>query len=233
VLIAAANENVLLAVKFEVKGNLRFISHAEMMRVFQRACVRAGVEVKYSRGFNPHPKMSLPLPRPVGVESDDELLCIHLDFKPDGFDDSFLQKISDELSQQLPDGCRIISIDIYPKKTSFQPCRATYILTVREEYPGDELKDRIEHILAEKNLNMQRSNSSAGAQNRVRETKIKNIDVRNFLKSIKLDSGSIIVECNISPGGSIRIEEVMELLELDNNELKAPIMRTNVQWQTN
>ena len=65
-----------MLVKFRIWGNLRFLSHAETMSVFQRACVRAGIPVRHSEGFNPRPRMSLPLPRSVGVESDDELLVL-------------------------------------------------------------------------------------------------------------------------------------------------------------
>ena len=57
---------------------MRFLSHAETIRVFQRACVRAGVQIAYSQGFNPHQKMSLVPPRSVGVESNDDLLCLWL-----------------------------------------------------------------------------------------------------------------------------------------------------------
>ncbi len=221
---------MLLAIKFKVKGNLRFISHAEMMRVFQRACVRAGIPLRYSRGFNPHPKMSLPLPRPVGVESDDELLCVHVDCDQGRIQtNDYLQQIM----AQLPEGCRVLSVEVYPKKTSFRPACATYILTVRNEYPKDKLKDVIERVLARENLNVKRKTGFGGQKRRIKGTELKNIDVRGFLKSIKLANNSIIVECNISPDGSIRIDEIMELLELDNNELEAPIMRTDVQWQIN
>ena len=40
--------------------------------------IRAGIEVRYSEGFNPRIKMSLPFPRSVGIEADDELLCVSL-----------------------------------------------------------------------------------------------------------------------------------------------------------
>lgn len=227
-LIAASDENMLLAIKFKVKGSLRLISHAEMMRVFQRACVRAVIKMKYSRGFNPRPKMSLPLPRPVGVESDDELLCIHVDCDQNEIQtNNYFQRIM----KQLPEGCEVLSVDVYPKKTSFQPFLARYILTVRDEYPKDKLKEAIERVLASDTLNIQRKTGSREPGSRTRGTGIKNIDVRGFLKSIKLNGSSIIVDCNISPEGSIRVEEIMELLELDMDELKAPIMRTNVQWR--
>ena len=75
-------ENVLLAIRFKVEGTLRFLSHAETVRLLERACVRAGLRLRYSEGFNPHPKLSLPLPRPVGVESDEELLCLWVEQEP-------------------------------------------------------------------------------------------------------------------------------------------------------
>ncbi|MBW7991664.1 MAG: DUF2344 domain-containing protein, partial [Planctomycetes bacterium] len=65
--IAVSNETIMLVIKFRIGGPLRFISHAQTLSVFQRACVRAGIEIRYSQGFNPRPRLSLPLPRPVGV----------------------------------------------------------------------------------------------------------------------------------------------------------------------
>ena len=68
---------------------------------------------------------------------------------------------------------------------------------------------------------------AGGAEN----SKFKNIDVRPFLKSIELDDAVITVECKISLTGSIRLDEILELLELDYGMLSAPIRRTRVQWQ--
>jgi len=48
-----------------------------------------------------------------------------------------------------------------------------------------------------------------------------------------LENRSIIVECNISSAGSIRVDEVLGLLELDEGKLASPVRRTNVQWQVN
>jgi hypothetical protein len=45
-----------------------------------------------------------------------------------------------------------------------------------------------------------------------------------------MDDRGIIVECNISMDGSIRIEEILRLLELDEDKVALPIRRTNVQW---
>ena len=79
-------------------------------------------------------------------------------------------------------------------------------------------------MLESENLNVRRVTG-------IKQSKIKNLDVRVFLKSIKTDNQSIIVQCNISSAGSIRIEEILRLLELDEDKLALPIRRTNVQWQ--
>jgi hypothetical protein len=63
------------------------------------------------------------------------------------------------------------------------------------------------------------------------KTKFKNVDVRGFLNSIKLADSSIIVECAVSPAGTVRVEEILTLLGLDEGKLAAPVRRTSVQWQ--
>lgn len=229
--IAALNETLLLVIKFGLGGALRFLSHAETLRVFQRACVRAGIDIQYSQGFNPRPIMSLPLPRPVGVESDDELLCFRIrkgiraqDHLSTSNADDLCSIVREKLSAQLPEGCELLSVNIARTSTSFQPRSATYIIAVRSEYLDESLRARIDLLLESENLNIQRHIDK-------KNSKLKNVDVRVFLKSIKIDDLGIIVECNTSPAGSIRIEEILKLLELDAGKLALPIRRTNVQWQ--
>jgi len=217
----------VLVIKFKVVGNLRFLSHAETLNYFQRACVRAGINIRYSQGFNPRPKMSLPLPRPVGVESDEELFCLRVDGIPDDLQvTSYESRIKDELSAQLPEGCELLSVSVARAGRSFQPSSATYVFAVKAEYLNEKLKETISRLLASEKLNIQRN---AG----IKLSKIKNLDVRVFLKSIKLENRSIIVECNISSAGSIRVDEILRLLELDEGKLASPVRRTSVQWQVN
>ena len=230
--IAAKNETMLLVIKFKLRGALRFLSHAEMLRVFQRACVRAGISVHYSQGFNPRPRISLPLPRPVGVESDDELLCLRVAAENEELRvPNYESRINAELSTQLPEGCELISINTAHAGRSFQPCSATYVFAMPPEYLNEGLRARIELLLASESLNVQRQIEKKNSKFRTQNSKLKNVDVRKFLKSIKLDDRGIIVECNISSAGSIRIEEILRLLELDEIKLVSPIRRTNVQWQ--
>ena len=232
-----------MLIRFAVWGNIRFLSHAETVRVFQRACVRAGIKIQYSHGFNPHPKLSLPLPRSVGVESDDDLLCIRIDesiraqehkctsTQEHKSTSELCDSIKAGLSEHLPEGLQLLSVTIAEGKTSFQPCSATYVLKVKPEYLDDELKTRIGRLLASETLNVQRPMYAGKSTIDDRNLKIKDVDVRDFLKSIVLKNECIVIECRISSAGSIRVEEILNLLELDIKKLAAPIRRTSVQWR--
>ena len=61
-----------------VEGDLRFLSHRDMMRAVARALLRARLPLQYTQGFHPHPVVSLALPRPVGVSADEDLLVFSL-----------------------------------------------------------------------------------------------------------------------------------------------------------
>lgn len=65
---------------FEKTGNAIWMSHLDLMRLFQRAFKRAGLPLTHTQGFNPRPSVSIALPLSVGVES----VCELLDFDLDG-----------------------------------------------------------------------------------------------------------------------------------------------------
>ncbi|TWT41893.1 hypothetical protein RAS1_30170 [Phycisphaerae bacterium RAS1] len=68
-----------VAVTFGMLGDLRYISHHDELRMLARALVRARWPVAFSQGFNPRPRIVLPLPRPVGVSSSCELAIVELE----------------------------------------------------------------------------------------------------------------------------------------------------------
>lgn len=216
---------MLVAIKFRIRGSLRFLSHAETLRLFQRACVRAGIILRYSLGFNPRPKLSLPLPRSVGLQTDDDLLTLQIA----GAESSFnAEGFKAALSAQLPAGCQLLSVGVPKPKTSFLPRAATYLFELRQQhqtqdYLSERLKATVRHLLESENLNLQRPTYPGG--------RTRNVNVRPFLKSIQIRDTDIIVECAISSAGAIRVEEILKLLELDAEKLAAPIRRTSVKWQ--
>ena len=212
----------MVLLKFRIWGNLRFLSHAETMKVFHRACARAGVDVAHTEGFNPRPRLSLPLPRSVGVESDEELLAFVVRCD-DGGEADLEGRIQSRLSEQLPEGCEILSCAAVRSGRTPLPCSAAYLLAVRPEYLDEQLRKRISDLLESETLVLRRQVDE-------KASRFKDVDVRGFLKSIELKDGCVSVECEISSGGSIRVEEILDILSLDLAKLARPVKRTFVQW---
>lgn len=90
---------------FEKTGNAVWISHLDLMRVFQRAFKRAGLPLTHTHGFNPRPSVSIALPLSVGISSNCELL----DFALDGYDVS-CDEIRDRLNCALTAGIRVLDV---------------------------------------------------------------------------------------------------------------------------
>lgn len=90
---------------FEKTGNAVWISHLDLMRLFQRAFQRAGLPLTHSRGFNPRPSVSIALPLSVGVES----VCELLDFDLEGEAVS-CEEIRTRLNPALTAGVRVLSV---------------------------------------------------------------------------------------------------------------------------
>ena len=67
-----------IRIKFKKYGVMKFIGHLDMMRYFQKAVRRAGIDIAYSEGFSPHQVMSFAAPLGVGVTSDGEYLDIEV-----------------------------------------------------------------------------------------------------------------------------------------------------------
>ena len=90
---------------FEKTGNAIWISHLDLMRVFQRSFKRAGLPLTHTQGFNPRPSVSIALPMSVGVESQCELL----DFDLEG-DRIPNEEICERLNRALVEGVRVLRV---------------------------------------------------------------------------------------------------------------------------
>lgn len=88
---------------FKKTGNAIWISHLDLMRLFQRGFKRAGLPLKHTQGFNPRPSVSIALPLSVGVESNCELL----DFDLDGCDCN-CSEVKQKLQNVLVEGVSVI-----------------------------------------------------------------------------------------------------------------------------
>lgn len=90
---------------FEKTGNAVWISHLDLMRLFQRAFKRAGLALTHTQGFNPRPSVSIALPLSVGVAS----CCELLDFDLDG-EAVPCEQIQQRLNQALVSGIRVLDV---------------------------------------------------------------------------------------------------------------------------
>lgn len=106
---------------FEKKGNAVWISHLDLMRVFQRAFKRAGLPLTHTQGFNPRPSVSIALPLSVGIDSCCEILDFDLDGEPIAN-----EEILERLNAALIAGVHVL--DVYQdglkiKNIAFLDCR--------------------------------------------------------------------------------------------------------------
>lgn len=90
-----------LRLRFKKTGRAVYISHLDLMQTMQRAFSRAGYELKYSEGFNPHPQISIALPLSVGAAS----LCEIMDFKLK--EEADISEIPARLTAALPEGIEV------------------------------------------------------------------------------------------------------------------------------
>ena len=116
-----------------------YISHLDVMRTFQRVFPRAGLSIKHSNGFHPHPILSIVLPLPVGQSSE----CEILDFE--SVEESTGEGVAEALNTGMPAGLRVL--DCY---AASRPVREMALLRARleMEYDNGVSEDACERIRA-------------------------------------------------------------------------------------
>lgn len=91
--------NQKIKLRFAKMGMMRFVSHLDLMRLFQRASRRARLPVSITKGFNPHPRISIEPALKLGEESD----SLEVNFKIDGWikPEEFKNKLQEKLPQDI------------------------------------------------------------------------------------------------------------------------------------
>lgn len=125
---------------FEKTGNAVYISHLDLMRLFQRAFKRAGLNLKHTQGFSPRAMVSIALPLSVGVESRCEVLDYELVDQALSF-----EEIRDRLNATMPAGIRVLEAYDSPRK----PKDLTHLdIAIRLEYDNGVPQGAAEAIWA-------------------------------------------------------------------------------------
>lgn len=213
------NNRQTLVITFSITSRLRYLSHAETARMFERAMIRAGVNIRYSQGFNPHPRMSLPLPRTVGVGSVGDVLSAEMIF-----DDSIeAEQLIEKIQKQLPCGCCVDNIEIVNEKASLKPVCTDY------EFAVDRLNSKKE--IVEKIEQLQRVCADGHQLVIKRWSRKKNryqdIDASSYIQEISTKGDVVTVKVNITQQGSIRVEEILELAGVRTNDIPSGVTRRN------
>lgn len=204
-----------LAIRFAIQGDLRFISHHDTVRLFERALARADIPVRRSGGFNPRPRVSLPLPRSVGIASQDELLVVELSTAMS------CDEAIERLATQLPVGIRLNSAIELSERCSCLPLAASYSLPLEpDEVP--QLSERASEFMSGGVANVSRHVHKTGRE--------RTIDVRAFVTEAGVQNGQLRWTQTITQSGTTKPAEVLTALGIDPGERTHRIERTSVVY---
>ncbi len=189
-----------LRIRFGRGEETRYISHLDLMRLWQRAFNRANIALAYSEGFNPHPRMSLAAPLALGVTSEAELMDVVLTRW------SSPQAFIAALKPQLPAGIvldRVMPIGLQTPSLQSQVRFADYTVELPAERSREQLQADIDALLEKETLPWQHK----------RDTGPHKYDLRKLINDIWLEDDrpgcSVIgmrLQCDSS--GSGRPEQV-------------------------
>jgi radical SAM-linked protein len=196
-----------LRLRFSRGARLKYISHLDLIRLWHRAFRRAGLELAYSEGFNPHPRIHIAAPLPLGVTGESELMDVVFakEYMP--------QSVGLSVNAQLPPGIKIeqvMQVALTVSSLQGQVRRAIYRVEIPE---NDASRQKIESLIA---VLLSRESLPWAIQ---REEKVRNIDLRKQISDIWIEE---ITSCSILLGmdlqcdsnGSGRPEQVVKALGL-------------------
>ena len=101
-------QHMKLRIKFNKYGPVRFIGHLDVMRFFQKAIRRAGIDVAYSQGFSPHQIMSFAAPLSVGLTSNGEYMDVEVNSIVS------CQDVKERLNSVSVPGIEVLSVKVLP-----------------------------------------------------------------------------------------------------------------------
>ena len=109
-----------LRIRYSKKGKVRFISHRDVARIWERALRRVGVSVAYSQGFSPRPKLSFGLALSTGHESEAEFLDLELLDEDGDWTAGRGEDLAARLTAALPVGLDVVAVAPVEKGDSLQ-----------------------------------------------------------------------------------------------------------------
>jgi radical SAM-linked protein len=187
-------------IRFTKTGRMRFLSHHDLMRLFERALRRTGLPLRMTEGYNPHPVIAFPTALGLGIESLDEILEFELSSwtSPKG-----IEKL---LGEQLPEGVTVSSAEAFDRK------QRSYVNFVEYEAacPGQSegIADRIRAFLALKECPVERVSDKGS----------KTVEIRQYVMALEAEGDSVYLRIRITDQGTAKPEEVLRSVGVTINE---------------
>lgn len=194
-----------LRAKFSKGEEVKYISHLDTLRTFERAVRRAGIPIAYSHGFNPRPQMSFGLPLSVGVTSDAEYVDLELE------NEIPVKEFIQKLNNNLPKGFNVTDAEYFNSKESLMASirAASYqIGTYTEDRRNmEEVKHCIEQFMDRDVIIIEKESKG----------NIKKVDIRPYIYEIKIiefNENTVILSMTLSAGSifNLKPEPVLKAL---------------------
>lgn len=192
--------------KYTKTGYLKYISHLDVLRFIQRSVKRAGIDAKYSEGFNPHMKTSFGYPLSLGIESIGEYFELDLgeNMEPGVF--------TEKMNLVMPKEMQIIKTDYsHDTESLMKRCAyARYLIRIESDIDIDKLNEYLDEMLTKGVLYCRQKKNKKG-KSVTRELNSK--DLLHYLKAENIKGKSIIMAVfKTQERGSMRVEEFIKLL---------------------
>ncbi|HVC30990.1 MAG TPA: TIGR03936 family radical SAM-associated protein [Steroidobacteraceae bacterium] len=196
-----------LRVTFARGAELKYITHLDLMRFWERALRRAGIAVAYSEGFSPHPQISLAAPLPVGVISSGELMDIFLS------EAMAPARFLRDLGGQLPPGLSLLEAHEAPlglPSIQSQMREAEYRVEVPPGVEAGALELKVRELLARETLPWRQQ----------REREVRSYDLRPLIHDLRVqDTGEhlvLLMRLQADSAAAGRPDQVMAALGLES-----------------
>ena len=185
-----------IRIRFQKAGDLRFLSHHDLMRLMERMLRRADIPFAVTEGFHPKPKMMFPSALALGIVGREEVVEIELR-QP-----MAAEEVSRRLRNHLHPGLEILSVQEIPKRLRGRACQATYLLPV-DIQARTGLEQQISKLLQASSWLVERQRPQR-----------KLVDIRPQIVDLSLTDEGLYITLRLSSDGSARPEEVLEALGL-------------------
>jgi radical SAM-linked protein len=183
-------------IRFQKSGDLRLISHHDLLRYFERMIRRAQLPMRWTQGFNPHPRLVFALPLSLGITGAQEV--VELELEGEVTPEEVRARL---IANSLP-GIDILSVHAIDPRTTAHVCRAGYRLEV-PAHRRSNLAERIQTLLDTDHHWVERT-----------RPKPRRFDLKPYLESLRFDSVALDMTLKVTPTGGVRPEEVLQALGL-------------------